>query len=139
MKVYSASIKINASPEIVWNVLLDTDNYPNWDPNMVRVEGRIALGEKVSFFTKLSPDRAFPTTVKELTPHKTIVFQGGMPFGLFKSVRVHTLEEVDGQTEFSTQEAFSGVLLPLFGKQIPNLNPIFEVFCEGLKSRAEGG
>jgi hypothetical protein len=69
-----------------------------------------------------------------------MVFTGGMPLGLFKSERTHTLTpNQDGSTTFHTQEIFSGFLLPLFGKNIPDLTENFEGFAAALKVRAEQG
>lgn len=138
MKSYDASVIINASPEMVWDILIDTAGYPNWDPGMVRIEGDIVLGRKVKFFTKFSPDQAFSVKVTGYEPAKKMVFTGGLPFGLFKSERTHTLKpKADGQTDFHTQEVFSGILLPLFGRQIPDLTESFNHFATGLKQQAE--
>jgi uncharacterized protein YndB with AHSA1/START domain len=140
MKSYRASININASPDTIWNVLVDGDKYPDWDPGMDRVEGTIVLGERVKFFTKMSPDRAFPAKVTTFEPGQKMVLTGGMPLGLFKSERTHTLTpNTDGSITFETQEIFSGLLLPLFGSNIPDLTEVFENFAAGLKMQSEKG
>lgn len=139
MKSYSASTTIGATPEKVWAVLIDTKSYPEWDPGMIRVEGHLALGQKVKFFTKFSPDRAFSVEVTSFEPGKKLTLTGGMPFGLFKSERTSTLSpREDGSIEFSTEETFSGLLFPLFSKKMPDLTESFEAFVRGLKGRAEG-
>lgn len=33
-----STIKINADPEAVWNVLTDLENWPNWNPDVKNVE-----------------------------------------------------------------------------------------------------
>ena len=138
MKSYSAEISINASPQDIWQILIDGDGYTDWDPGMDRVEGAIASGQKVSFYTKLSPERAFPVTVTVFEPDRRMVLTGGMPAGLFKSERTHTLKpEGDGSTKFTTQEIFSGPLLHIFGRSIPDLTQNFQAFAAGLKARAE--
>ncbi len=107
---------------------------------MVRVEGKLALGEKVKFFTKFSPDQAFAVKVAGFEPGKKMVFTGGMPLGLFKSERTHTLTAgEDGQVFFRTEEIFSGLLLPIFGRTIPDLTESFQAFAAGLKQEAEKG
>lgn len=138
MKTYQATTTINASAQKVWDILVDANGYPDWDPGMVRIEGNIALGEKVKFFTKFSPDQAFGVKVTGFEPGKKMVFTGGMPFGLFKSERMHTLTAVgDSETKFHTEETFSGLLYPLFGKKIPDLTESFNNFTVGLKQRSE--
>jgi len=138
MKKYSAEIIIRAPPQKVWAALVDVVHYPEWDPGMLRIEGRIAPGERVKFFTKLSPDQAFPVKVTGFEPPYRIVMTGGMPFGLFKSERTHSLSPAaGGGTRFRTEEVFSGPLLGVFGKNIPDLTGNFEQFAAGLKQRAE--
>ena len=138
MKVYKATITINAAPGKIWDILVDTTGYPNWDPGMERIEGNLAMGEKVKFFTKLSPEQAFPVKVTGFDQAKKMVLTGGMPLGLFKSERTHRLTpNSDGSTTFHTEEIFSGLLLPLFGKNIPDLTKNFEAFAAGLKQQAE--
>ena len=138
MKSYKATITINASPEQIWDILVDASRYPDWDPGMVRVEGRLAQGEKVKFFTKFSPNQAFAVKVTAFEPGKRMVLTGGMPFGLFKSERTHTLTSgTDGHTLFQTEEMFSGLLLPIFGRSLPDLTESFKQFAAGLKKQAE--
>lgn len=139
MKIFEAKTTINASPETIWSILADTASYPDWDPAMDHIEGKLVLGETVKFFTKLS-SQAFPVKVTAFEPGRKMVLTGGMPFGLFKSERTHTLTPVkDGQTNFHTKEIFSGLLLPIFGKNLPDLTENFEGFVIALKKQAEKG
>ena len=138
MKEFSASTNIAASPETIWSLLTDAASYPEWDPGMIRLEGTIAPGQKVTAYTKLSPNQAFPVTVTNFVPNKTMTWTGGMPLGLFKGERTFTLEpQADGSTQFTTREQFSGLLLPIFGRTIPDLSESFQNFAAGLKKRAE--
>jgi hypothetical protein len=106
---------------------------------MKSIEGKIALGEKLTIYTHLAPSRAFKVTVSEFEPNKRMVWSSGMPMGLFKGARTFTLTPKGEGTEFSTREEFSGLLLPIFGSQIPDLTESFENFAAGLKKQAEGG
>lgn len=137
MKTYSATTTIHASAETVWNILTDSKAYPSWDVSMDHIEGKLALGETVKFFTKLSA-QAFPVKVTAFEPGRKMVLTGGMPLGLFKSERTHTLiANKDGSITFKTEEIFSGLLLPIFGKNIPDLTENFNNFAAALKKRAE--
>jgi uncharacterized protein YndB with AHSA1/START domain len=137
MKSFRASISINASPEKVWKVLSDASGYPTWDLSMDHIDVRLALGETVTFFTKLS-SQSFPVKVTAFEPGKKMVLTGGLPLGLFKSERTHTLTpSKDGGMNFHTEEIFSGLLLPLFGKNIPDLTTNFEGFVAALKKQVE--
>jgi hypothetical protein len=137
MKTFEASATINASRETIWEILADHSSYPDWDSSMDHIEGKLELGETVKFFTKLS-DQAFPVKVTVFEPGMKMVLTGGMPLGLFKSERTHTLTPAEnGQTIFHTQEIFSGLLLPVFGKNLPDLTENFEGFVAALKRQAE--
>jgi hypothetical protein len=138
MKAFYASTKINASPGTIWEIITDAEHYPEWDPQAVRIEGKIAAGETVTAYTKFSPDRAFPAKVTEFEPGVKMTWTGGMPLGLFKGVRTFTLTpQEDGSVQFDLREEFSGLLFPLFGKSLPDMTKAFEGFCAGLKARAE--
>lgn len=137
MKEYKASTTIRASPEKIWTILIDGASWPQWDPSCEKIEGRIAPGEKLKAFTKLSPGRAFPVKVSEFVPHQKMTWTGGMPLGLFKGVRTFTLTPRGDQVEFTLHEVFSGPMLALIGGSIPDMSEAFQKFVEGLKRRAE--
>jgi len=139
MKQYTASTTIQAPPQTVWKILTDAGGYPAWDLSMDHIEGKLAAGETVKFFTRLSP-QAFPVRVTVFEPNRRLVLTGGMPLGLFKSERTHTLSENgDGSTGFRTEEVFSGPLLPVFGRSLPDLTENFRNFVAALKKKAETG
>ena len=138
MKTYSATTNIKASKEAIWGILTDAANYPAWDPWAIRIEGKIAQGETVTAYTKLSPKRAFPAKVTEFVPGQRMTWTGGMPLGLFKGVRTFTLiPKGDGSHDFTVREEFSGPLLPLFAGSLPDMTQPFGDFVAGLKARAE--
>ncbi len=134
---YSVERQIAAPPEAVWAVLADGSKYVEWDPNIEKIDGSIGLGETITVHTKLS-SRAFPVKVTRFDTNAVMEWTGGMPLGLFKGVRRFTLTAKDGGTEFIMREVFSGLLLPLIGRTIPDLSESFEQFANGLKARAEG-
>jgi hypothetical protein len=139
LKAYSASTTINAPPEVIWQILTDAPNYPAWDPWAIRIEGTIALGQTIKAYSKLDPSRAFPARVTEFVPEQRMVWTGGMPLGLFTGVRSFSLNpQTDSTVEFTIREEFSGLLLPLFGGSLPDMNGPFQDFVNGLKARAEG-
>lgn len=138
MKFYEAACLISASPDAVWAILTDGPAYPQWNSGIDRIEGRVALGEKITVHAKISPGRAFPVSVTEFSPERAMVWSGGMPLGLFKGVRTFTLSpQGNSVTRFTMREEFSGPLLPLIWLSMPDLGPAFQQFAADLKSRAE--
>jgi hypothetical protein len=139
MKSYEASTVIDAAPDAVWAALTDGGAYGQWDSG-ARVEGRIAPGERLKVTSEASPGRAFPITVTEFEAPRRMTWTGGMPLGLFRGVRTFRLEPRDGgATAFTMREEYSGPLLPLIWRTMPDLGPSFTRFAEGLKARAEQG
>ena len=137
MKHYESSADIDATPEAVWAVLTDGPAYADWDSGVVRVEGRIAPQEKIKVVSEANPKRAFPVQVTEFSPGERMVWSGGMPLGLFKGVRTFTLTRREGGTRFVMREEYTGPLLPMIWRSMPDLQPSFEQFARGLKARAE--
>jgi hypothetical protein len=137
MKSYDAASTIDATPETIWAILTNAPAYATWDSGVVRVDGTIAPGETIKVVSKANPGRTFPVKVTEFRPAEKMVWSGGMPLGLFKGVRTFTLLK-DGQaTRFTVREEYTGPLLPMIWRSIPDLGPSFQQFARGLKSQAE--
>jgi hypothetical protein len=140
MKSYEASSAIAADADAVWAIIVDAAGYPSWDSGVERVEGTIAPGETIRVFSKVNPGRAFPVKVTDFQPPRTMTWSGGMPLGVFRGVRTFSLAPEDGGgTRFTMREEYTGPLLPLIWRSMPDLGPSFRQFADGLKARAEGG
>lgn len=138
MKSFATSTTIRARPETIWAVLTDAERYPEWNSTVAKVEGRIAGDEKVTVHATIAPGRAFPVTVSTFEPPRTMVWTGGMPFGLFTGTRTFTLTpHGDGSVGFDMREEFTGLLAPLIGMTIPDLQPAFDTFAADLKRKVE--
>ena len=140
MKFYEAEAEISSSPEKIWKLLTDARGFPAWNPTVDRVEGTIAPGETIKVFVKVNPGRAFPVKVVQFEPGRRMVWSGGMPLGLFKGERTYDLERAgDGPVRFRMREEYSGPMLPMIWRSIPDLGPSFREFALSLKSAAERG
>ena len=138
MKSYDATVEIHASPEAIWAILTDGPGYQRWDSGVEEVEGRIAPGEQLKVRSAANPGRTFPVKVTEFTPGQRMTWSGGMPLGLFKGVRTFALAPgTDGTTRFTLREEYTGPLLPVIWRSMPDLGPSFRQFANGLKRRAE--
>ncbi len=117
-------ILMNASAERVWKILIDFDGYPDWNPFITSIKGVIKVGNKIE--VRIEPPGASGMTFKP----KVLVFEinkevrwlGHLLFpGLFDGE--HKFELIDngnGTTTFIQSEVFSGMLVPLFKKQLDN-------------------
>ena len=140
MRYYEATSVIAARAEAVWAVLSDGPGWATWDSGVDTVEGRIVLGETVKIRTQAAPGRTFPVKVTAFEPSVRLAFSGGMPLGLFRGVRTYTLSPApDGGTAFQVREEYTGPLLGLIWRSMPDLGPSFGRFARGLKLRVESG
>jgi hypothetical protein len=139
MKSYEVTETIDATPDEVWAVLGDVGRYADWDSGVEKIEGRLVQGEKLKVFSEVDPGRGHPVKVAEVSPGKGMTWKGGMPLGLFKGVRSYRLTPAaGGTTRFEMREEFSGPMLPLIWRSLPDFQPSFDKFARGLKARVEG-
>jgi hypothetical protein len=140
MRYYEASSMIAADAEAVWAVLSDGPGWATWDSGVEGVEGRIAAGETVKIRSQAAPGRTFPVKVTAFDPPALLRFSGGMPLGLFRGVRTYELAPAaGGGTAFRVREEYTGPLLGLIWRSMPDLGPSFERFARGIKLRVESG
>lgn len=139
MRFYESTSAIDASPEAVWAVLSDGGSWPSWDSGVAAVDGRIAQGEKIRVRSDAAPGRAFPVTVTVLEPPHRMQFTGGMPLGLFRGTRTYTVTPDGTGSSFRMREEYTGPLLGLIWRSMPDLQPSFDRFAAGLKQRVESG
>ena len=59
MTSYHASSLISAAPAAIWAVLVDGQSWTDWDSAVVRVDGTIAPGQKVTVYPEVNPAAAF--------------------------------------------------------------------------------
>src|SRR5580698_2505613 len=107
MKAFAVNISIRATPERIWNLLTDAAGYTRWNTTVDKVEGKIALGERVTVHAKINPGRAFPVKVTALDAPRRMVWTGRMPLGLFKGERVFILTQ---DSEFTMREEYTGLM-----------------------------
>jgi hypothetical protein len=136
-RFFESTADIAASPEAIWAILTDGAAWSTWDSGVDGVDGRIAAGETVTIRSTAAPGRAFPVKVTTFDPPRTMVFSGGLPLGLFKGVRTYRLTPTGGSTRFEMREEYSGPLLSVMWRSMPDLAPSFAQFASGLKARAE--
>jgi hypothetical protein len=135
---YRAEASIEADPDTIWAILTDAPAYSDWENGVVKIEGTIAPGERIKIYSELDPGRGHPVKVVESEPGRRMAWRGGMPLGLFRGLRTFELvPEANGATRFTMEERFSGPLVPLIGRTLPDFGPSFEKFARGLKQRAE--
>jgi len=130
------SITINASPEKVWSVLTDTENYESWNPVMKLLEGEIKEGNKVKYrFTQDAENVSeIGSNVRQVIPNKLLNQGGGIPLILTFDHK-YILEPAAGGTKLTINEFYKGV-----GVNFWNPTPVqaaYKTLNEAIKQRAE--
>lgn len=128
---------IAAEPAAIWAVLTDGDRLVAADTGIQRIDGRIETGSTFTLWSEAVPGRGFKTRVTEMDPPLRMVWRGGLPAGLFRGVRSFTLTPEAGGTDFVMREEFTGPMLPLIWRSMPDLQPSFETFAAGLARTTE--
>jgi hypothetical protein len=133
---WQVAVEIDAPPEKVMAVLTRGD-FPKWNSTVTKFEGEVALGKTVKLVSVLAPTRTFKLKVSELTAD-SMVWEDGMPFGLFRGVRSFRASRTPkGTTVFAMSEIFSGAMLGMISKSLPDQRATFETYARDLKTEAE--
>jgi hypothetical protein len=128
---------ILAPPDRIWAILSDARRLVGAHLGIIRIDGQIEKGGRIKLWSEASPGRAFPLKITVWDPSRCMVWEGGMPFGLFRGVRRFELARVDGGTSFHMREDYSGPMLGIIWKSMPDLTSSFATFADGLKSLSE--
>jgi len=122
---------IEASPSILWSLLIQLDKYATWNSTILSIEGTIKEGNKIKLKSTLAPERTFKLKVKEVLTDQKLVWGDAM------GNRTYTLQKQGNKTLFSMSEKIGGLLFPLFASKIPSFDASFEQFTKDLKTAAE--
>ena len=117
-RAFRAEVEIDASPERVWEVLVDLERYPEWNPFTIAVRSSLVEGEPVDLTVRMS--RLGITIeqrehIREVRPARRL--RWGMKLGapwLISGERDQRLEPLEpGRTRYVTEDVIAGVLSPL--------------------------
>jgi hypothetical protein len=128
---------IEAPTAAVWNLLTDLHAQSKWNSTLTSIEGKIALGERVSFKVPEAPRQTFSPKVVAYDEPKSMVWRLNR-WPLLVSERTYRLTPgPHGSTELTIDEVFQGLLLPLIAKSLPDFGAMFERTATDLKAAAE--
>lgn len=138
-KKIETEIIINASPEKIWKILTDFENYPVWNPFITDIKGNVEEGNQIQ--VKIEPQEGkgmvFKPVIISRKESKELSWLGKLLFkGIFDGE--HKFELVDnknGTTRFVQSEQFSGFLISFFN--LDNTAIGFNKMNQKLKELAE--
>jgi hypothetical protein len=143
VKSIETSIEIDAPAARVWEVFSDFERYPDWNPFVASLEGRVEVGERIE--ARLTPPGGKGMTFKP----EVVAYDAEREFrwlgrllvpGLFDGEHQFLLEPIEGAgTRFIQRESFRGILVPLILKMVgDSTRRGFEAMNAALKLRVEG-
>ena len=141
MKSIRTEITIHAPAQIVWNILMDFENYPAWNPFM-QIKGNAKQGNRLEVTIALDEHKPqiFKPEILELRPEKSFRWLGHFIIkGLFDGEHLFNLEVVaENETRLIHGENFTGMLSGLILKMIEEKSLAgFEKMNAALKQEAE--
>jgi len=129
-------VSIQASPCRIWMLLTDAKDFPRWNSTVTGIDGEIRDGQRIRIHVP-GTNRTFTPLVSNVLADAQMTWAAGFA-PLFKGVRTFELTpQKDGATTFVMQERFSGLMLPIAGRAMPDLGPVFEQWASDLKNESE--
>jgi hypothetical protein len=141
-KEIKSQIIINASPEKVWAVLVDFENYPNWNTFIRSISGEVKVGNIIKAHIQPPEGKGmtFKPKVLVYNTNEELRWIGHLLFpGLFDGEHVFELmDNGNGTTIFIQRENFRGILVPFFKTMLEvNTKNGFDLMNKELKKRVE--
>jgi hypothetical protein len=132
----AVGVAIRAPAPVVWAILADARRFPRWNSTVSSIEGAISEGARLRIHVP-GTSRTFTPTVTGVVANERMTWTGGVA-PLFKGVRTFVLTPRNStSTEFAMTERFSGLLLPLLQRFLPDFGPVFQAYANDLKREAE--
>ena len=135
-------IEIDAPAQKVWAVLTDFARYPEWNPFITSVEGKLEVGARLdirvcppeSSEMRLGPTLLVHDAPRELRWRGHLFVKGLLDGEHFFQVR----DTEPGHSQFVHGEDFSGILLRFLGRKLTQVARGFVYMNQALKRRVEG-
>jgi len=141
MRELRTEINIAAPLIEVWNIIIDFDNWSQWNP-ISKASGSADLGSKLNI-TMLDKDgkdsMKYKAIITEFKQPSLFRWRAKMMAGfLFTNDKIFELEEIDTGTRLIHREEFSGLMVPMFWSKLnEGCIPMFNSMNEALKLLAE--
>jgi hypothetical protein len=141
MKEIYSKIEIHASAKIVWDILMDFADYPNWNPFMKKISGNPKKGSKLQVLIQPPDSRGmlFKPEILEYKPQEKLRWLGKLWIAhLFDGEHSLIIKKInDDKVLFIQKERFTGILVPILGSFLKNSEKGFELMNSALKNEAE--
>ncbi|MBN8577497.1 MAG: SRPBCC family protein [Cytophagales bacterium] len=113
---FSHTDNTTATSDKIWEVWTDVPNWKQWDKGLkeASLEGEFIVGTKGKLIPDKGPKAKF--VISEIEPNNSYTFKTKIPFGWLIIKR--TLEVKEGETFFTHDVKFTGLLKKILGKKL---------------------
>jgi len=141
MKTIQTEIIIDSDISKVWNVLMDFENHPKWNPFIKSISGEKKVGNTLTVSIK-PPDgngMTFKPQILILEQNREFRWKGKLLInGIFDGEHFFKMESQDDRkTKFIHGEIFSGILVSVMDKMLDKTKDGFQLMNEALKKECE--
>jgi hypothetical protein len=142
LKEIHTQIDIKASAERAWQVLIDFNNYSQWNPFIRQINGAPKVGTKleIHLHTASGKRRIYKPTVTKLEPyHELRWFGKSFVPGMFNGEHIFNIETLGvNHILFLHREVFTGLGVALAGDRLDtDLYQSFEKMNNAFKEKLE--
>jgi hypothetical protein len=142
LKEIHTQIDIKASAERAWQVLIDFNNYSQWNPFIRQINGAPKVGTKleIHLHTASGKRRIYKPTVTKLEPyHELRWFGKSFVPGMFNGEHIFNIETLGvNYILFLHREVFTGLGVALAGDRLDrDLYQSFEKMNNAFKEKLE--
>ena len=140
MNQIETEIHIQAKAQRVWQVLMDFENYPHWNPFIKSISGEKKPGGLLK--VTIQPPEFSAMTIKPKVfvcdENSEFRWKGSLIIpGLFDGEHYFLIEPQADHVRFVHGEKFNGVLVSLFGSVLKKTKKGFEMMNQALKVKSE--
>ncbi|MGZ7108407.1 MAG: SRPBCC family protein [Methanobacterium sp.] len=142
MREICTEIEIEASTDIIWDIITDFDDYPNWNPFIKEISGDLKEGSHIKVILKPpnSNGMKFKPKIIRYQPENELRWLGRLWIPkLFDGEHCLIIKKLsDKKTLFIQKERFNGILVPILSNLLKDTESGFEMMNQALKQKAEG-
>jgi hypothetical protein len=129
-------LRLDATPESVWQAITDFGSFPEWNPMTPTMAGELVVGAKLKGTVQVGPARVpVRVVLKTLRPAEELRWAGGIPGVMFADHRFVIEDLGDGASALRHHEEYSGIFTN--GMVIKLANDSQKRFNAALKQRIE--
>ena len=135
-KSVNSEIIVNAPKEKIWQVLLNTEEYEQWNSVINSVEGILKEGERVKFMFHQEEGKSYPISAKvRKVETNSLLNQFGGYTGIITYNHTYTLNESDTNTKVIIHEEYNGLMVPFWNPK--PVQKAYDRLNKDIKKRVE--